>query len=72
MTPPLKDITEFPHASAISNVHEEDHLRAHHLAFVKACVAFLDLNERMPNFDIINFRGAHSTTGVVMEIWEEE
>ena len=72
----MKDITKFNHAQGKSEIlprgETGPHLNAHIRALEEALVNFVDKYERMPDWDIISFRGGHSTTNVIIEIWEEE
>lgn len=71
----LRNIAKFPHATGVAKVtgptlaNFED---AHRRAFAAAVEQFDRIYRRLPDFDCLNFRGAHSTLTAVCEIWEEE
>lgn len=70
----MKDITRFPHASATMNRKGDKPVPviATSKAFNAASSSFAEKYKRLPDYDIVRFRGFTSTTGVTIEIWEEE
>lgn len=69
----LRDITMFPHTS-ITLPRRDKTTRVPPIgaAFMMASSAFLVKYDRLPNYDIVMFRGGTTTTDVVFEMWEEE
>lgn len=75
----LRDITMFPNVTVISDVSHRRptlgdtgaHLRAHAYAVDELIPMWVDAYGRMPNWDILNVRGSHTTARVVLEFWEE-
>lgn len=68
----LANISKFPNATGTTNTLYGDAIDSHEIAFNNAVTAFYIKYGRNPDFNILYFRGAHSTTEVICEIWEEE
>lgn len=77
----MKNITRFPHAQGTADMPDVLGHGTHHAvtktseaqarALVAASLNFMDKYDRLPDWDIILFRGCFHTTGVEVEIWEE-
>lgn len=69
----VKNISKFPHAS-VTVARRNGHVvpaPEFKIAFNAASSHFAEKYQRLPNYDIVNFRGCTSTTHVTVELWEE-
>jgi hypothetical protein len=70
----VRDVTKFPHATAKIKRRPKERVSpgpAFSRAEMVASNTFVRKYKRLPDYDVVCFRGFVTTTEVVFEIWEE-